>query len=212
MKKILIGTTNPSKVRKFQELLEGYDVEFMTLTDIGVTAEPSETGRSPRENAEIKARFYGQFADYVICSDSGLYWDEIPAEDSRQPGLKIRSPYGKRLNDDEMIDYYTKVIHELGGRVLAYYLDGAAVSCKGKVSSVEEDRTLAKTDAFYMVDQVNDIRHPGWPLDSISIDAKQALYFVDETYNRDETVRDQIEKNRLTKDFLVKALELEVLQ
>jgi len=62
MKKILIGTTNPSKVRKFQELLEGYDVEFMTLTDIGVTAEPSETGRSPRENAEIKARFYGQFA------------------------------------------------------------------------------------------------------------------------------------------------------
>lgn len=211
MKKILIGTTNPSKVRKFQELLEGYDVEFMTLTDIGVTAEPSETGRSPRENAEIKARFYGQFADYVICSDSGLYWDEIPAEDPRQPGLTIRSPYGKRLNDDEMIDYYTKVIHELGGRVLAYYLDGAAVSCKGKVSSVEEDRTLAKTDAFYMVDQVNDIRHPGWPLDSISIDAKQALYFVDETYNRDETVRDQIEKNRLTKDFLVKALGLEVL-
>lgn len=212
MKTILIGTTNPSKVRKFQELLAGYAVTFQTLTDLGITDEPSETGRSPRENAEIKAAFYGKYADYVICSDSGLYWDELPAGDPKQPGLKIRSPYGKRLNDDEMIDYYTETIRSLGGRVLAYYLDGAAVSCKGKVSSVEEDRELAKIDAFYMVDQPSDKRHPGWPLDSISIDSTQGLYFVDERYNRDATVRDQIEKNRLTREFLIKALELEVMQ
>ena len=29
--KILIGTTNPSKVKRFEKMLAGYDAEFLTL-------------------------------------------------------------------------------------------------------------------------------------------------------------------------------------
>ena len=29
--RILLGTTNPSKVKRFSDLLKGYDVEFVTL-------------------------------------------------------------------------------------------------------------------------------------------------------------------------------------
>ncbi len=53
--------------------------------------------------------------------------------DERQPGLNIRTPMGmKRLSDEEMIDYYSKLVVSLGGKVLAYYLDGIAVFNKGK--------------------------------------------------------------------------------
>ena len=101
--KILIGTTNPAKVERFQKLLHQYDAELITLNDIRVAGEPEENGRTPEENAVLKAEFYGQYSDRVICNDSGLYFDALPMDDPRQPGLHIRSPRGKRLDDEEMI-------------------------------------------------------------------------------------------------------------
>ena len=38
--KVLIGTTNPSKVKRFEELLRGYDIDFFTLKDLGIDREP----------------------------------------------------------------------------------------------------------------------------------------------------------------------------
>ena len=29
--RVLLGTTNPSKVKRFSDLLKGYDIEFITL-------------------------------------------------------------------------------------------------------------------------------------------------------------------------------------
>lgn len=49
--KVLIGTTNPSKVKRFEELLSDYEIEFLTLRDLGITEEPEETGSTPEENA-----------------------------------------------------------------------------------------------------------------------------------------------------------------
>ena len=40
--KVLLGTTNPSKVKRFADLLKGYDIEFITLRDIEVIEEPKE--------------------------------------------------------------------------------------------------------------------------------------------------------------------------
>ena len=49
--KVLLGTTNPSKVKRFSNLLEGCDIEFITLKDIDITDEPKEDGATPEENA-----------------------------------------------------------------------------------------------------------------------------------------------------------------
>ena len=51
--RVLLGTTNPSKVRRFSELLSGYDVEFCTLRDLGIDEEPEECGKTPEENARM---------------------------------------------------------------------------------------------------------------------------------------------------------------
>lgn len=206
--KVLIGTSNPSKVERFKSLLEGYDLEFLSLKDLNITSEPEENGINPKENAIIKARYYSSFCDVVICNDSGLYFQELDVEDSRQPGLNIRTPNGnKRLDDEEMIEYYSSLICSLGGKVNAYYLDGIAVSINGKIYSFMEDLSY-KTDTFIMVDKPSNKRHKGWPLDSLSIRKNTNKYFVDETINDSKDnifINDY--RERLIK-FLIDALEL----
>ena len=51
MRKILLGTTNPAKADYFAHILEGYDVSFLTLKDLGIGQIPDEAGNSPLENA-----------------------------------------------------------------------------------------------------------------------------------------------------------------
>lgn len=178
--KILIGTTNPSKVGYFEELLADADVEFVTLRDLGIADEPQETGNTPEENARIKAAFYGQYADAVICADSGLYLDNLPLDDPRQPGLHVRTPRGERLNDEQMIAYYAEFAHSFGGKVMAYYLDGCAVKRGGQVYGFQATREEALQRAFYLIDTPCAQRRKGWPLDSISQD-QSGISFLDST-------------------------------
>lgn len=170
MMKILLGTTNPSKATYFHKLLYGYDVTFCTLSDLGITAEPAETGATVEENAVIKARFYGHYFDTVICGDSGMYFDSFSPDDARQPGLHIRTPGGsdRRLSDAEMLAYYAALARSLGGKALAYYINGVAVYHQGVVSSFMETPEGAKQHrSFLLVDTPTQIHHAGWPLDSL---------------------------------------------
>lgn len=213
MKKVLLGTTNKSKIKRFKELLKNYDIEFYTLNDLQIKEEPNETGITPLENANIKANFYSKYFDIVLCNDSGLYFDGLDLNDQRQPGLKIRSPYGKRLDDEEMISYYSTLINSLGGHVLAYYLDGIAVVNNGKLYSFMENTEIAKESSFYMVSTPSLKRHPGWPLDSISINKKTNKYFVEEENENsndgdEEEIMVGVYKERLIK-FFKNALNLE---
>lgn len=191
--KVLIGTTNPSKVKRFQALLQDYDLQFCTLGDLGITQEPEEAGKNPEENAVIKAKFYGRFFDWVICNDSGLYLDALPLDDPRQPGLNIRTPQGgERLDDEAMIAYYARLAGSLGGRVLAYYLDGIAVYNRGQVFSFMESGEASRGSAFYLTDTPSEKRHPGWPLDSLSLNQNTLTYFVDGGNNKYDTQEENI--------------------
>ncbi len=174
--KVLLGTTNPSKIRMFEEFFVGCDVEFLTLRDLNITDEPCETGSDPAENAAIKAAFYGQFADHVICNDSGLYFDELAMDDPRQPGLHIRTPQGKRLDDEEMIAYYGSLVHSLGGKVIGRYPSGFAVKTpSGVVSYLQKPKDV---HPFIMTDTPCEKRRPGWPLDSLSKEM-DGTYFLE---------------------------------
>lgn len=168
--KILVGTSNPSKVDYFRQVFAGRDVTILTPRDLEIDGEPEESGRNPVENAVIKARFYGQYADCVICADSGLYFDGLPYDDPRQPGLHVRTPHGVRLDDEQMIAHYAALAHELGGKALAYYLDAMALLHKGQIHTFEATREELHRTAFYMIDTPFPERRPGWPIDSISID------------------------------------------
>lgn len=204
--KILIGTTNPSKVEYYAAMLTGFGLEFMTLRDLGIEDEPQETGRTPMENAMIKAEFYGRYADVVICADSGLYFDCLPLEDARQPGLHIRTPGGgKRLDDEEMIVHYAQLVHNLGGKVLAYYLNGVAIKARGEISGFQWTCEEARLGAFYMLDIPCEARNPGWPLDSLSVD-QRGVPFVDPAWEEPESM--SWERESRLRSFLIDKLGL----
>ncbi|MBQ7859367.1 MAG: non-canonical purine NTP pyrophosphatase [Faecalibacterium sp.] len=205
--RVLVGTTNPSKMKLFRQYLQGYDVELLSLRDLEITAEPEETGITPVENACQKAMFYGRFFDKVICNDSGMYFVDLPMDDPRQPGLNIRSPQGVRLDDEEMICYYSELAHSLGGKALASYYNGMAVYNNGVLSSFEAIE-LEKKSAFYLVDTPVPERRPGWPLDSISVNRSTGHYFVDARYdnNADQLVMDEYRQRLI--DFWVTSLGL----
>ncbi len=207
---VLIGTTNPAKVKRFSDFLPDCGITFLTLADLQITEEPEETGNGPEENARIKAAFYSKYCDRVICNDSGLYFDCIPPEDPRQPGLHIRTPQGKRLDDEEMIKYYSALLRELGGKTEAYYLDGIAVYNQGTIKTFLDER--GKHASFYMVETPSPNRHPGWPLDSLSLNRNTMTYFVDHRNNLYDPVEDQViigqYRSRVV-EFLRKALELD---
>ena len=206
---VLIGTTNPSKLRLFEQVLEGWPITFVTLRDLNITAEPEEMGRNPAENASVKAAFYGQFADYVICNDSGLYFDNLELDDPRQPGLHIRTPQGVRLDDEQMIDYYSQLVHSLGGKVLAYYLDGFAVKTPQGVKTFMKSREDARQAAFWMLDQPVSARRPGWPLDSLSKELDDTS-FLDEGVELKPSTTGQTKKAWVR--FLVSALGLDTAE
>ncbi len=210
MTKILLGTTNPSKVNRFSKLLEGNNVEIFTLRDLNIVDEPEEIGKTPEENAITKAVFYGKYFDIVICNDSGLYFEELDLADERQPGLNIRTPMGmERLTDEEMIEYYSKLVASLGGKVSAYYLDGIAVYNKGKISSFMDIEASKQIGAFYMIDKASPKRFEGWPLDSLSISKETEKYFVDgsETDSKENIIYGEYKK-RVT-NFLTEAIEMQ---
>lgn len=199
---ILIGTTNPSRIEYFRELLDGTGAELVTPRELGVTGEPQETGRTPEENALLKAAYYGQYADYAICADSGLFFDALPLDDPRQPGLHVRMVNGARLDDEQMIEHYAALSHSLGGKALAYYLDGFAIKTPRGIWGFQSTREEAHVWAFYMLDTPCAARRAGWPLDSLSIDL-EGRSFLDPN-RRTEVRRGYIDR---LKAFLLEKLE-----
>ncbi len=206
---VLIGTTNPAKIKMFKGFLEDIDITFYTLRDLGIDEKPLEVGGTPEENALIKAKFYSKYFDVVLCHDSGLYFDKLDMLDKRQPGLHVRTPNGvKSLDDEEMIVYYSELVRSLGGKVLAYYLNGMAVYNKGKFFSFLEDKTSALDHSFYMVDSPSALRHPGWPLDSISLYKDTLTYFVETDSKEYDDNRVKYKRKVIWSNFLKSSLEL----
>ncbi len=106
--------------------------------------------------------------------DNNLFIDELPEE--KQPGTYVRRINGKELNDDEMIEYYTNLVKEYGGKLTAKWIYGMVIY-NGKEP---KEFSWNKGD-FYFIDTPCEKRDPGYPLDSISIMPECNKYFVDLT-------------------------------
>ena len=113
MRKVLFATGNESKAKRFKNGLLKNNIEIITINDIEQKVEVDENGENSIENALIKARAYASTCDYpVFAMDDNLYLEGIPKE--KQPGMYVRRVNGKRLTDEEMIEYYSKLAHDYG--------------------------------------------------------------------------------------------------
>jgi len=85
MRRLLVATTNPHKLREIRGLLAGVDVELIGPDALPPIAEPEETGRTFQENACLKARHYAAASSMLtVAEDSGLVIDALDGE----PGVR----------------------------------------------------------------------------------------------------------------------------
>ena len=105
MKTILIATHNQAKLSELKlglENLEKLGIKIVSLNDLKIKDKPLETGKTFQENAEIKARFYGDLTKYpTISDDGGLVIPYL----NNGPGVKSRRWLGYEATDEELINY-----------------------------------------------------------------------------------------------------------
>lgn len=178
MKKVVFATGNQSKVLRFKKDLLERGIELLSLKDLDLKLDVEENGENALENALIKARAcYQKIHMPTIGMDDTLYMEGVPLD--KQPELNVRRVNGKRLSDDEMLEYYTSLVNEYGidGKVNCKWVYGLAViNEKG-----EESTYTWYKDNFYMVNVKSDKINPGYPLNSISKYKEIDKYFTDIT-------------------------------
>lgn len=177
MREILFATGNKSKAKRFTKGLLEHDIKVLTLEDININIEVEENGSTAIENALIKARAYAKKTNLpVFAMDDTLYIDNIP--DDKQPGLFVRRVNGKKLNDEEMIEYYSNLAKEYGtnGLLTGRWIYGMALINNGH----EYTYTWSKQN-FYITSTPSNIINPGYPLNTISINIKLNKYFTELT-------------------------------
>ena len=105
MKKIVFATTNENKVREVNMMMEGFDVELIPMSEMGITVDIEETGTTFEENAIIKAKAICELTgEIALADDSGLevdYLDGAPGVYSSR-FLGEDTPY--EIKNDYIID------------------------------------------------------------------------------------------------------------
>ena len=194
--KVLFATTNPAKVKRYREELKNRNIELLTIKDLDFDLKVEENGKDALENAYIKAKAYYDMTHITtIATHNNLFIEELPKE--KQPGVYVRRVNGKRLTDEEMIEYYTKLVQENGGKLTARWVYGMVIyNEKGK-----KEYTWSK-DHFYFVDKPCDKRNPGYPLDSISIIPEFNKYMLDLT-EEEKRKLDNSKKDEGVINFLI---------
>lgn len=173
--KVLFATTNPAKVGKYKKALEEKGIELITIKDLNLKLDIEENGKDAIENAYIKAKAYYEATGITtIGMDNNLFIEELP--DKMQPKTHVRRVNGKELTDDEMIEYYTNLVKEYGGKLTAKWVYGMVICDNNR----KEEYSWTK-DHFYFVDQPCEKRNQGYPLDSISIIPEFNKYLVELT-------------------------------
>lgn len=74
MSRIYLASTNPGKLREFQEAAHHLGIELQLLPGLQSIQPPAEDGLTFEENARIKAEYYSGFVpgNFVLAEDSGL--------------------------------------------------------------------------------------------------------------------------------------------
>ena len=174
MKEVLFATGNASKVARYKDKLLERGIVLKSLKDMDVDIDVDENGSTAIENATIKAKAYSEATNLpTMATDDTMYIVGIPEE--KQPGIFVRRVNGKRLNDQEMIDYYTGLVKEYGkdGKLDTKWILGMVIIKDGKVYTHEEI-----TSEYYILDTPAKDMREGYPLSSILFNKKANKYDI----------------------------------
>lgn len=99
--RLLVGTTNQSKLREIRRLLHGIPCELVGLDAFPGLDEPDETGETFEENARIKALAYARGSGLLtVAEDSGLIVDGLDGA----PGVRSARYLGQDATYPQRFD------------------------------------------------------------------------------------------------------------
>lgn len=177
MKEITFGTTNETKIKQIRSALSPAGIIVNGVSDKSLLPEVIEDGKTASENARKKSLAYAKALDQTVFSmDNALYLDGLDPKE--QPALNVRRIGGttSRPTDQQMLEYYSKLIERLGGKVNGYWEFGICIaSSKGefKETVIKSPRTFVNTPSKVMIE--------GYPLESIQIDPVSGKYVSEMT-------------------------------
>lgn len=120
MRRILIATSNPGKLRDFAGAAAVHGIQIAGIPNFSSLPTPVEDGKTFEENARRKAEEYSQYVpgEIVVADDSGLEIDALHGEPGvhsaryAAPELHGKQPYEADINTDDEANN-ARVLREL---------------------------------------------------------------------------------------------------
>ncbi len=99
---ILVASLNENKIKEIKNIINNPKVTFKSLKDLNDFEEVEETGKTFKENAIIKAKYYGdKHGLLTIADDSGLMVKAL----NNRPGINSKRYAGSDdLNNEKLLN------------------------------------------------------------------------------------------------------------
>jgi len=135
MLEILIATNNLGKVKEIKDILDGHQIEILTMKDFPHLPKIEEDGKTYQENAFKKARKISEYTGKIcLADDSGLEIEYL----KEKPGI-YSSRWGN--SDEERINKVLKLLENvsINKRNAKFVCAAVLVFPDGKTYMVKEE-------------------------------------------------------------------------
>ncbi|MBX3010043.1 MAG: hypothetical protein KF832_01005 [Caldilineaceae bacterium] len=177
MKRLLFGTTNPTRLQHLRALLKPLPLELVSLADLGLALRVVEDGTTPTENALIKANAYFAATQLpTLAVDVGLTIAALPT--AQQPGVFVRrlQRTDEEANDTELLAHYRAVLAAVGGQSDGEW--SMAVALRLTPDRLAHE-TFTIPTRFTAIP--SSVMLPGEPLSSLQIEPQSGKYYAELT-------------------------------
>lgn len=109
--RILLGSTNPAKIDRLRDCLDGWAFDLITVNELPPHEPPEETGSTHLEIAEAKAVDWARISGgLAIASDGGI---DIPALGPNWDSLLTRRAAGEDATDEDRVQHLLALMEHL---------------------------------------------------------------------------------------------------
>ena len=116
MRKVIFASKNKGKVEEVKALMKDYDVEVLSLIDVGYAPEIIEDGGTFTANALIKARaIFKEYGLFTIADDSGLEIEALGGKPGVDTAIYAGDIKCDELNMDKVLDELKNTPNEKRG-------------------------------------------------------------------------------------------------
>lgn len=197
---ILIATKNPGKFREISKFLRMPGVKLFSLRDFPAIQEPEESGKTFRDNALIKAKYYAEKLKMTaLADDGGLEIDAFSGE----PGVKSRRWLDgvHEATDEELIDYCLEKMKNIKNRrakltaCLCFYYVGVGhgqpkdTPCPpaGEAGRAPTEIFVQKSIAGIIAEKPANKIFPGFPFRSLLWIPRLKKFYNEDEFTESET-------------------------